>query len=89
MGVTRDLPLHAAIAGGQTRATYATIAQSGSHVCERCESKAPTRGTALSDLSKAKYASVTTYKRDGTGVAAPVWIAGSGSAYTLTTISDA
>jgi PPOX class probable F420-dependent enzyme len=37
------------------------------------------------ELSRARYVSLTTYKRDGHGVATPVWITGSGGSYRFTT----
>lgn len=42
----------------------------------------------MSDLSKVRFVSLTTFKHDGTGVATPVWIARSGDAYVLTTDAD-
>jgi uncharacterized protein len=39
----------------------------------------------MSELSDARYISLTTYKRDGNGVATPVWIARSDSTYLFTT----
>jgi PPOX class probable F420-dependent enzyme len=43
------------------------------------------RGMAMSELSDARYISLTTYKRNGEGVATPVWIAGSNDNYRFTT----
>ena len=39
----------------------------------------------MDELAKARYISLTTYKRDGQPVATPVWIAGSGNPYRFTT----
>jgi hypothetical protein len=39
----------------------------------------------MDELESARYISLTTYKRDGSGVATPVWIAGSGDPYRFTT----
>jgi uncharacterized protein len=40
---------------------------------------------AVSELTSARYVSLTTYKRDGSGVATPVWITGSDGTYLFTT----
>lgn len=40
------------------------------------------------ELDDAKYVALTTYKRDGTGVPAAMWITGSGGTYTMTTQGD-
>ena len=37
------------------------------------------------DLDRAKYVSLTTFKRDGSRVASPVWVTGSGDTYLVTT----
>jgi PPOX class probable F420-dependent enzyme len=39
----------------------------------------------MSELTDARYISLTTYKRNGDGVATPVWIAGSDDTYRFTT----
>ena len=39
----------------------------------------------MDELLAARYISLTTYKRDGSGVATPVWIAGSGGTFRFTT----
>jgi uncharacterized protein len=39
----------------------------------------------MSELRDARYISLTTYKRDGDGVATPVWIAQAGETYLFTT----
>jgi hypothetical protein len=39
----------------------------------------------VDELGNAKYILLTTYKRDGTPVATPVWIAGAGDGYVFTT----
>jgi len=39
----------------------------------------------MDELAAARYISLTTYKRDGRGVATPVWIAGSGDTFRFTT----
>jgi uncharacterized protein len=39
----------------------------------------------MGELDAAKYISLTTFKRDGTPVAAPVWVTGSGGRYAFTT----
>jgi PPOX class probable F420-dependent enzyme len=39
----------------------------------------------MEELGGARYVSLTTYKRNGTGVATPVWISGSGDPYRFTT----
>lgn len=39
----------------------------------------------MSELSDARYISLTTYKRDGSGVATPVWIARADDTYLFTT----
>jgi hypothetical protein len=38
-----------------------------------------------SELDKARYVSLTTFKRDGTAVSTPVWITGTGGRYIFTT----
>jgi hypothetical protein len=38
-----------------------------------------------SGLDKARYVSLTTFKRDGTAVSTPVWITGTGGRYVFTT----
>jgi uncharacterized protein len=38
----------------------------------------------MSELGDARYISLTTYKRDGSGVATPVWITGSDGTYVFT-----
>ncbi len=37
------------------------------------------------DLDSARYVALTTFKKDGTPVATPVWITGSNGAYAFTT----
>lgn len=37
------------------------------------------------ELDKARYVSLTTFKRDGTAVSTPVWITGTGGRYVFTT----
>ena len=39
----------------------------------------------MNDLDDARYISLTTFKRDGSPVATPVWIAGSNGSYEFTT----
>ena len=39
----------------------------------------------MNDLDGARYISLTTFKRDGSPVATPVWIAGSNGSYEFTT----
>jgi len=39
----------------------------------------------MDELAAARYISLTTYRRDGTGVATPVWITGSGATFRFTT----
>ena len=39
----------------------------------------------MRDLELARYVSLTTFKKDGTGVATPVWITGSAGSYAFTT----
>ena len=39
----------------------------------------------MGELDAAKYISLTTFKRDGTPVATPVWVTGSGGVYAFTT----
>lgn len=39
----------------------------------------------MTDIGDERYISLTTYKRDGTGRATPVWITGSGGSYVFTT----
>src|ERR1700678_2315026 len=39
----------------------------------------------MGELDAAKYISLTTFKRDGTPVATPVWVTGSGGRYAFTT----
>jgi PPOX class probable F420-dependent enzyme len=39
----------------------------------------------MRELTDAKYISLTTYKRDGSGVATPVWITGSDDTFLFTT----
>ena len=39
----------------------------------------------MHDLDRARYVSLTTFKKDGTGVATPVWITGSAGSYVFTT----
>jgi len=39
----------------------------------------------VNDLDRARYVSLTTYKRDGSPVSTPVWITGSGGSYVVTT----
>jgi uncharacterized protein len=41
--------------------------------------------TGTSDLDRARYISLTTFKRDGTPVATPVWVTGAHGRYALTT----
>jgi PPOX class probable F420-dependent enzyme len=41
--------------------------------------------TGTSDLDQARYISLTTFKRDGTPVATPVWVTGAGGRYAFTT----
>jgi PPOX class probable F420-dependent enzyme len=40
---------------------------------------------AVNELDRARYISLTTFKRDGTPVSSPVWITGSGGTYVFTT----
>jgi PPOX class probable F420-dependent enzyme len=40
---------------------------------------------STSDLDQARYISLTTFKRDGTPVATPVWVTGARGRYVLTT----
>jgi uncharacterized protein len=42
-------------------------------------------GTVMNDLDAARYISLTTFKRDGSPVATPVWITGSSGSYEFTT----
>ena len=44
--------------------------------------------TALDTLGSAKYISLTTYRKDGTAVATPVWLARSGDALIVITDPD-
>ena len=39
----------------------------------------------MDDLDRARYISLTTFKRDGSPVSSPVWITGVGGAYVFTT----
>ena len=39
-------------------------------------------------LDRAKYVSLTTFKRDGSPVASPVWLAGRGGTYVIMTADD-
>jgi PPOX class probable F420-dependent enzyme len=39
----------------------------------------------MAELDTARYILLTTYKRDGTAVASPVWVTGSAGRYTFTT----
>jgi PPOX class probable F420-dependent enzyme len=45
----------------------------------------PSDPNGLSDLDKARYVSLTTFKRDGTAVSTPVWITGTQGRYAFTT----
>jgi hypothetical protein len=45
----------------------------------------PSHPNGLSDLDKARYVSLTTFKRDGTTVSTPVWITGTQGRYAFTT----
>ena len=45
----------------------------------------PSDPNGLSDLDKARYVSLTTFKRDGTTVSTPVWITGTQGRYAFTT----
>jgi uncharacterized protein len=45
----------------------------------------PSDPNGLSDLDKARYVSLTTFKRDGTAVSTPVWITGVQGRYVFTT----
>jgi PPOX class probable F420-dependent enzyme len=40
---------------------------------------------ALSDLDRARYISLTTFKKDGSPVTSPVWITGAAGSYVFTT----
>jgi uncharacterized protein len=44
-----------------------------------------TDAAGTSDLDQARYISLTTFKRDGTPVATPVWVTGARGRYVLTT----
>ncbi|MFI6698269.1 PPOX class F420-dependent oxidoreductase [Streptomyces sp. NPDC050509] len=44
--------------------------------------------TTLDDLSRSRYVSLTTYRKDGTGVATPVWHAVDGGVLFVWTRSD-
>jgi hypothetical protein len=44
-----------------------------------------TAAASTSDLDRARYISLTTFKRDGTPVATPVWVTGARGRYVLTT----
>ena len=39
----------------------------------------------MDDLDRARYISLTTFKKDGSSVSSPVWITGAGGAYAFTT----
>jgi uncharacterized protein len=43
----------------------------------------------VAELEAAKYISLTTFKRDGTPVATPVWVTGSAGRYAFTTATTA
>jgi uncharacterized protein len=45
----------------------------------------PSDNNGLSDLDKARYVSLTTFKQDGTTVSTPVWITGTQGRYAFTT----
>lgn len=40
---------------------------------------------AVNELDRARYISLTTFKRDGTPVSSPVWVTGTGGTYVFTT----
>ena len=44
-----------------------------------------TDAASTSDLDQARYIALTTFKRDGTPVATPVWVTGARGRYVLTT----
>lgn len=42
----------------------------------------------LEELATASYVAVTSYRKDGTGVPTPVWVAGDGDALVVWTVTD-
>ena len=45
----------------------------------------PEWGDEVDDLDRARYISLTTFKKDGSPVSSPVWITGAGGTYEFTT----